>query len=78
MPHPRISSQPDRLQTGQPRPPQITHEIAISALGSVNGKYDGTNRARVSGPKNARAKCSSTPFRSEKRTPSSTTNPSIC
>ena len=38
IPHPRISTHPVCLQKPHPLPPQIWHEISISALGSVNGK----------------------------------------
>jgi hypothetical protein len=43
IPDPAISTQPECLQTLQPAPLQIRHEISISALGSVNGKNEGLN-----------------------------------
>ena len=64
MPQPRISTHPVCLQNPQPLPPQMWHEMSISALGSVNGKYDGRRRIFVSAPNISRANDSSTCFRS--------------
>ena len=38
MPAPMISIQPERLQAGQPRPPQTRQRTSTSAEGSVKGK----------------------------------------
>lgn len=50
MPHPSISTHPVPLQNEQPLPPHRLQEMSISALGSVNGKYEGLRRIFVSGP----------------------------
>jgi hypothetical protein len=68
IPQPRISTQPVCLQNGQPFPPQRLHEISISALGSVNGKYDGRRRICVDSPNISRAKYKSACFKSAKDT----------
>src|SRR5215510_8853648 len=44
IPLPSISSQPVFLQTLQPAPLHSMQLISISALGSVNGKYEGRKR----------------------------------
>ena len=64
MPQPRISTQPVCLQNPQPLPPQMKHEMSISADGSVKGKYEGRRRILVSAPNISRAKLSSTCFKS--------------
>src|SRR5690554_163455 len=68
IPHPSISTQPVCLQNGHPLPPHILHEISISALGSVNGKYEGLRRIFVSSPNISLAKKRSACFRSAKET----------
>ena len=68
MPQPKISTQPVCLQKAQPFPPQMLQEMSISALGSVNGKYEGRKRIFVSGPNISRAKVSNTCLRSVKLT----------
>ena len=59
-------------------PWQTQQRRSISALGSVNGKYDGRSRVTVSAPNMDRAKCSSVPRRCAIVMPSSTTSPSTC
>jgi phenylalanyl-tRNA synthetase alpha chain len=51
-----------------PLPPQILHEISISALGSVKGKYEGLNLIFVSSPNISFAKNRRACFRSAKET----------
>ncbi len=53
MPQPSSSIQPWPWQVRQPvpRPPQTKQETSTSALGSVNGKYDGRRRISRSSPK---------------------------
>src|SRR4029078_6234305 len=76
IPHPRISSQPVCLQTLQPLPPQRVQLISISALGSVNGKYEGRKRTFTSLPYISLTKKYKVCFRSAKETFSSIYNPS--
>src|SRR5690554_1192544 len=72
IPQPNISSQPEYLQTLHPLPPQIEQLTSISALGSVNGKYEGRRRICVSSPKRSLAKYSKVCLRSANDTFSST------
>ena len=51
-----MSAEPLRLGTRHPLPLQMLHEISTSALGSVNGKYEGLSLIFVSFPKNSWAK----------------------
>ena len=57
-------------------PRQTKHCRSTSALGSVNGKYDGRSRVTRPSPNIAAAKWSSVPLRSAIVMPSSTTRPS--
>ena len=54
MPEPPNSIQPEFLQMRQPLPLHLKQLKSNSALGSVNGKYDGRKRVTVSGPKTRR------------------------
>src|ERR1051325_11428621 len=47
MPEPPNSIQPEFLQMRQPLPLHLKQLKSNSALGSVNGKYDGRKRATV-------------------------------
>ena len=76
MPHPRISIQPVWEQVPQPLPPQKTHEISISADGSVKGKKLGRIRIFVWGVNNRCRKCSRVPRRCPMLIPRSTSSPS--
>src|SRR5574344_152355 len=76
IPQPRISSHPVPLQTGQPLPPHIEHEISISAEGSVKGKYEGRKRICVSFPNISLAKYNNVCFKSANETLVSTYKPS--
>ena len=76
MPQPKISTQPVCLQKPQPSPPQMLHEMSISAEGSVKGKYEGRRRIFVSAPNISRAKASNTCFRSVNDTSLSMYRPS--
>ena len=71
MPQPRISTQPVCLQMLQPLPPQMLHEMSISAEVSVKGKYEGRKRTLVPSPKNSCTKWYKVCFKSAKETPSS-------
>src|SRR4029078_10379811 len=62
MPEPPNSIHPEFLQMRQPLPLHLKQLKSNSALGSVNGKYDGRKRVTVSAP-NSRRKNS----RSEER-----------
>ena len=71
IPQPKISTQPLYLQMLQPLPLQMLHEISTSALGSVNGKYEGLSLIFVSFPKTLGQNYNSVCLRSEKETFSS-------
>src|SRR5436853_246859 len=84
MPQPSNSTQPLVLHTLHgsfaliyPLPPHLKQVIAISALGSVNGKNDGCSRVFVLEPKNDFMAWSSVPLRSQKVMFVSTHKPSI-
>ena len=57
-------------------PRQTKQTRSTSALGSVNGKYDGRNRVVIPSPNIAVAKWSRVPLRWAIEMPSSTTSPS--
>src|SRR5699024_546137 len=78
IPAPKISIQPDCLQTEHPDPEQTLQDISISTDGSVKGKKLGRKRISRSLPKIAFANVSKVPFKSLIRTSLSTYNPSIC
>src|SRR5690606_23689384 len=77
IPQPKISSHPVYLQTLQPFELQIVHETSTSALGSVNGKYEGRRRIFAFSPKSDFAKYSNVCFKSANDTFLSIYNPSI-
>ena len=59
------------------RPRQTKHSRSSSALGSVNGKYDGRSRVTIPSPNKAAAKWSSVPLRCAIVMPLSTASASI-
>src|SRR6476659_3204786 len=63
MPEPPNSIQPEFLQIRQPAPLHLKQLKSNSALGSVNGKYDGRNRVTVSGPNVLRRNSPTVPFK---------------
>ncbi len=80
-PQPPHSIQPSPLQVRQlstagDRPRQTKQRRSTSALGSVNGKYDGRKRVVTPSPKIAPAKWSSDPLRWAMLMPRSMTSPS--
>ena len=83
MPQPPHSIQPVLLQVRHGRsglptdsPRQTKHLRSGSALGSVNGKYEGRRRVTMPAPNIASASMSRVPFRCAIVMPSSTTRPS--
>src|SRR6185295_4015393 len=77
MPAPPSSTHPVREHTVQPAPSQNTQVIENSTDGSVNGKYDGLNRALMLGPNSAWMNASTVPSRSPSVMPRSTVRHSI-
>src|SRR5215813_15485865 len=76
IPEPPSSIQPELLQRRQPEPLHLKQLKSNSALGSVNGKYDGRKRVTVSGPNKRRRNSATVPFRCAIVIPRSTHKPS--
>src|SRR5688572_23065488 len=75
MPAPMISIQPVPLTRAAAAAAHSMQLTSTSALGSVNGKYDGRKRTRALLPNRPRANSASVPLRSTKVTSSSTASP---
>src|SRR5215211_5321922 len=63
MPDPPNSIQPEFLQMRHPLPLHLKQLQSNSALGSVNGKYEGRNRVTVSGPNMRRRNSPTVPLK---------------
>ena len=68
IPHPKISNHPEYLQTLHPFELQIVQDTSTSALGSVNGKYDGRKRICAFSPNISLAKYNNVCFKSANET----------